>query len=42
MKDEPPNDAESKELAVEVWKKVVQTQEHFNEICIRFVLCTRR
>lgn len=28
-----PNDHAS--LAVEAWKKVVQTQEHFNEICMK-------
>lgn len=32
----PPIDhAEHRALAVEVWKKVVQTQEHFNEICMK-------
>lgn len=29
------DDAEHRLLAIEVWKKVVQTQEHFNEICMK-------
>jgi hypothetical protein len=30
-----PDDAEHRALAIDVWKKVVQTQEHFNEICMK-------
>jgi hypothetical protein len=29
------DDLVDREIAVEVWKKVVQTQEHFNEICMK-------
>lgn len=29
------DDPEHRTLAIEVWKKVVQTQEHFNEICMK-------
>lgn len=37
MNKAPPivNDAEHRALVVEVWKKVIQTQEHFNEICMK-------
>lgn len=35
MKDEAAGDVENKKLVIEVWKKVVQTQEHFNEICMK-------
>lgn len=31
----PTDDADHRILAIEVWKKVVQTQEHFNEICMK-------
>lgn len=31
----PIDDDEHRKLAVEAWKKVVQTQEHFNEICMK-------
>ena len=31
----PIDDADHRALAIEVWKKVVQTQEHFNEICMK-------
>lgn len=31
----PTDDAEHRTMAIEVWKKVVQTQEHFNEICMK-------
>lgn len=35
MTDAPKVSVEDKGLAIEVWKKVVQTQEHFNEICMK-------
>lgn len=32
---DPIDDHEHRMLALEAWKKVVQTQEHFNEICMK-------
>ena len=32
---DPFNDTEYRNIAIEAWKKVVQTQEHFNEICMK-------
>lgn len=31
----PPKKEDRASLALEAWKKVVQTQEHFNEICMK-------
>lgn len=33
--DDPLGDIEQRKIALEAWKKVVQTQEHFNEICMK-------